>query len=156
MAVSSSRALGLTQITPIASIEIEKIKENWPSNIETRNIPRRKLEQLILEKQVNHNNDWRLDSEKSIEGGVLYLQYLENLWKKAPYSEFMFNLNDESIKNKEMLSIILASYNSGQRRVLNAIKEKDKEYMDAMNLKAAKEYVRKIFSYCNYFETINR
>src|SRR5690606_31070288 len=71
-AVSYARALGLTQITPIANLQIKEETRGWPRYPRLEEMNYFTLKTLISNGKINSHNDWRLDSKLSLEGGALY------------------------------------------------------------------------------------
>jgi len=147
-AVSISRAVGLTQVTPIANKDIRIEKNEWKSYPDSDKLSYLNLKYKIYRGVINKKNDWRLDKHKSLEGGALYLKQLSNFW----------NLE----KNKKLLStkfnrmtktdIILASYNSGASRVKRSIKKHNTNWIWSKELNEARKYVMNIKSYCHKFK----
>jgi Transglycosylase SLT domain len=120
-----AHAVGLTQITPLAAEEIESVKPGW------KKITRR---------------DWRTIPSKSIEGGAIYLQFLNDYWSDADTTQLLLDHNAT-----DMSSIILASYNSGAARVKKDIVDSDEKWLEQPNLKEAFRYVNRVSSYCYHF-----
>jgi|SaaInlStandDraft_2_1057019.scaffolds.fasta_scaffold41151_1 hypothetical protein len=81
-AVSPSRAIGLTQITPLAQAQLQKSSNNWPFYPELENLRVSQIRTLVGLGVINKSNDWRLDEKKSLRGGVNYLSFLNQYWKK--------------------------------------------------------------------------
>lgn len=146
-AVSWAKALGLTQVTPIAAKEIKKRKKvKWQVYPEVEEMSFLKLKTAVATGMINEKNDWRLDKKKSIQGAIHYLEYLENYWKKAK------RRHEVSFDNDLETDLILASYNSGAARVKGIYLEDPKNWYNHNELKEAKKYFRKIKSYCYSFE----
>lgn len=124
-AESWANGLGLTQITPLAKEQIENYKPNWKN-------PRKR--------------DWRLNPARSIEGGAIYLQFLNDYWADSSAQTILqeHNVND-------LNSVVLASYNSGAARVKNDIVNADEDWLAQANLREAFRYVNKVTSYCYHF-----
>ena len=146
--LSFSRALGLTQITPIAHEEINKIKNQWRIYPDFEELPYLNLKAKIFARKINSKNDWRLDNSKAVEGGMLYLDYLQSYWSKESKNEL---LKSQFADNIPMTDILLASYNSGAARVRRAIERKGNDWLFDKKLNEARKYVRNINSYCYSF-----
>lgn len=143
-----AKELGLTQVTPLAHEEIKRFKTNWKIYPEFDETPFLKLKTKILSAVINENNDWRLNQEKSIEGGILYLEYLDQYWSTPEKKEILTTTFNEDIPR---LDILLASYNSGAYRVKKALLKNRKEWLFDDSLDEARKYVMNIKSYCYAF-----
>ncbi len=144
--VSWARAMGLTQMTPIAEDEISDRAddfEKWPHYKGSEHIPASVLKMMVMSGQINEHNDWRLDQELSIKGGLAYLKFLQARWS-SPAMAARF---DEVERTK----LILASYNSGSARVMTALSHYGKNWLKAPELHEAQLYVNRIFSFCDFF-----
>jgi hypothetical protein len=151
-ALSYSKALGLTQITPIAEKEIISEYPEFPRFPKINNLSFLKLKSLISFGKINATNEWRLDPKKSIQGGLAYLNYLKTYWNKNEQKEFLDrNLGDDINFEKEVEWIILASYNSGFTRVRNSIFKNKSSWLNDVELSEARRYVNMISSYCFAF-----
>lgn len=148
-AVSWAKAIGLTQITPLANIDIQKIKPHWKSypNITKMSYPT--LRYKIFKGQINHVNDWRLNSNRSLEGGAIFLQNLITYWNKKQNKQIL----ERTFKNIPLTDIVLASYNSGAFRVKRNLLKKKQNWLWANELKEAQKYVMNIKSYCHQLES---
>ena len=146
-ALSSSRALGLTQVTPAADREIASLHPEWPRSEKVENLPYPILKALVASRQLSGNEDWRLDPQLSIEGGAAYLNFLENYWKLKAKTVSLREAGDAELQP----ALVLASYHSGASRVLKALQTYGPDFINAPELKAAKRYVRRVSSYCSYF-----
>jgi membrane-bound lytic murein transglycosylase MltF len=120
-----AHAVGLTQITPVAAEEIETVKPNW------KNIKKK---------------DWRTIPSKSIEGGAIYLQFLNQYWADQDSTQLLIDHNAT-----DMSAVILASYNSGAARVKKNVADTSDKWLDQPNLKEAFRYVGRVSSYCYHF-----
>lgn len=147
--LSNSRALGLTQITPNADEEIEKLRPNWPRYSKISDASILKLRALIASGRLNGKTDWRLNPEKSIEGGILYLEYLTKYWEKPENIQLIkSNYADFDLG---ITTVIIASYNSGATRVKRAMQEEGKHWLQSQDLTEARKYVNSVMSYCYHF-----
>ena len=145
-AVSSSRAVGLTQITPLAADEVQRFRVDWKRYTKFDVASPRQIKKLIVNKKVTEKQDWRLSPERSVEGGLLYLQYLEYYWADEKNAEIL-----QSRPSIDYGAVILASYNSGAARVKNQILDADTRWLEQPKLKEAYRYVNRISSYCYHF-----
>ncbi|MDC0980458.1 transglycosylase SLT domain-containing protein, partial [Bdellovibrionales bacterium] len=148
-AVSWAKAVGLTQVTPLADQEVAKRYRRWPRSKKIRRLPASLLKSWIHLGKVSPKEDWRLDPERSIQGGYEYLHYLHGYWHKKQNLKVFSSIYGES--PKKLTEIILASYNSGAYRVKSALKSYGPEYLLSSDLNEAKKYVSKVFSYCYHF-----
>lgn len=146
--LSFARALGLTQITPLASKQIEDSTLNWPSYPKLNELSYYEIKALIFLGKLNQKNDWRLNPKLSLEGGAIYLTYLEKYWQKEDNKQILETIFKENIPWSD---VILASYNSGAYRVKKSIVKKGKRWLDDRPLLEAKKYVKNIKSYCTAF-----
>jgi hypothetical protein len=147
-ALSFAKALGLTQITPVAHEEITKIKKDWQIYPKFKKLPYLNLKTKVISSIINNQNDWRLDNTKSIEGGVLYLNYLNNYWSSPEKQEILSDVFKKDIPSTD---IILASYNSGAYRVKKSIMKNREDWLFDKSLNEARKYVMNIKSYCYAF-----
>lgn len=147
-AVSWAKAVGLTQITPLAEKQLLETKE-YSAYPKWGRLPASVLKNYIETGKINKNNDWKLNPIESIKGGFDYLEYISSYWKKPQNIEaFPDQLkgNDE-----ELTSVILASYNSGPSRVKRNLLKKGIRWLEAKELKEARKYVYKVKSYCRQY-----
>jgi len=148
-AVSRSRAIGLTQVTPIGEAEIINDKQEWPRYPGISDMGFWSLRSALAKGQINSTNEWRLDPELSIRGGVEYLKYLNDYWSKPEkVAHIEKHFKGSEIKRSE---ILLASYNSGAARVSQALENDGENFLKNSELGEARKYVRRITSYCDYF-----
>ncbi|OFZ12075.1 MAG: hypothetical protein A2Z20_07560 [Bdellovibrionales bacterium RBG_16_40_8] len=144
--VSRSRAIGLTQVTPLAAQEIEKIHKSWQRYAPFDRQEPKKISSLISHKIVTEKQDWRLNLSRSIEGGATYLQYLDRYWANEDNAKLLSQLTATDYS-----TVILASYNSGAARVKKQILDNQEKWIEQNNLKEAFRYVNKVSSYCYHF-----
>lgn len=144
--VSWAKAIGLTQMTPIAEDEISAQipdYQMWPRYKGIDSMSASVIKLMVLTGGINERNDWKLDKQLSVRGGLAYLTFLQKLWS-TPEAMARF---DEIERTK----LILASYNSGRVRVLAALHRYGKNWLKAPELREARLYVNRIFSYCDFF-----
>ena len=147
-ALSVAKALGLTQVTPVAHREIARVKEDWEIYPGFSELSFMNLRYRLKSKLITPKNDWRLNQEKSIEGGILYLNYLTRYWGTQEKQNLLSEVFDQDVP---MTDILLASYNSGAFRVKKAIQKNQKDWLFDENLNEARKYVMNIKSYCYSF-----
>jgi hypothetical protein len=152
-AISFAKALGLTQVTPMAHTEILKYRPHWKIYPRFSNLPFLNLKSKVITREINSKNDWRLDEKKSIEGGILYLNYLNQYWKTTEKVNILADVFDMDIPKTD---ILLASYNSGAFRVKKSILKNRKDWLFDDSLHEARKYVMNIKSYCYSFHGGNR
>lgn len=144
--VSYAKAVGLTQITPVAEEEIKKMRPDWPSDPRIDELNFLTINEMILNKEINRSQDWRLNPPMAIEGGALYLNYLIDYWSTGE-NKALLNVNP----NISLTSVVLASYNSGPLRVKNKIKADGELWLENNELREAYKYVNSVSSYCYHF-----
>lgn len=144
MAVSSAKAIGLTQVTPVASKEVLKRFPQWPEDERSSELPVSVLRLLIQSRAMTNQHDWRLDEVRSIQGGVAYLDHLARLWQLPDYRLILSTLEQPAIED-----IILASYHSGPNRVRDAIRTHSDQWSLSNELRQARYYIGKVKSYCS-------
>lgn len=152
-AISWAKAVGLTQVTPIANKEIMVLKSDWPVDERINEMSYLQLKARIYMNKINGQTDWRLDKEKSLEGGLLFINKLKGYWSQTSSVRLLKKVFQENIP---WTDIILASYNSGAYRVKKSIKRNRKLWLQDNELKEAKKYVRNIRSYCYAFSDLER
>lgn len=149
--VSWAKAVGLTQVTPIAEDEITAELENWPRYPGLNELPAPVMKMLVLSGHVNETNEWRLDPERSVHGGLAYMKLLSQRWSSP---ESMARIQQHFEDPQEGLTrLILASYNSGYSRVASAFNRHGAGFLQAGELKEARKYVNRITSFCDHFST---
>ena len=151
-ALSFAKALGLTQVTPVAHAEITKYKPEWKMYPRFSTLPYLNLKSKVVSNEINSRNDWRLDEQRSIEGGILYLNYLNEYWMTPEKKEILSDAFADDIPTTD---ILLASYNSGAYRVKKSIIKNKKEWLFDDSLHEARKYVMNIKSYCYSFDQGN-
>lgn len=147
-AISKAWALGLTQVTPTAHQEIKKFKAAWDIYPEFEDLSLRTIKNYLKENKINAGNDWRLDNNKSIEGGILYLDYIKSYWGTPNKKEILSTTFKKGIPE---VDIYLASYNSGPYRVKKSIIKNGENWLFDKSLNEARKYVMNIKSYCYAF-----
>jgi len=146
-AVSWAKAVGLTQITPLAEKQIFE-KKSYIAYPSWNRLPASILKTYIKTGKINSENDWKLNPTTSIDGGVQYLNYIKNYWNRPQNREA---IPLEMKNNEDLTSIILASYNSGPSRVKRRLLRNGTNWLSARELKEAKKYVFKVKSYCREY-----
>lgn len=148
-AVSWAKAIGLTQVTNMASSIVLENEQTWPRYPGIEEMSYLKVKSLILAGKINHLNEWRLNPARSIEGGAYYLRYIEKYWAKKIQSDPVGHMIKS--ENLDMPSIYLASYNSGPARVRAAILKQGKNWKNYSKLREARKYLRQVNSFCSEF-----
>jgi hypothetical protein len=148
-AVSWAKAVGLTQVTPIAEQEILRLNPTWPVYPEFNERPVPSMKALVMSGRVNAKNEWRLEPEQSIRGGIDYTILLSRLWS-TPENTAKIRTYFSDVE-AERTRLILASYHSGYSRVLSALDANGAQWIFAPELSEARNYVNRILSYCSYF-----
>ncbi len=148
-AVSWAKAIGLTQLTHIASEQIGADSKSWPQSREISSLSYMDLKQKVSSGELNHQNEWRLDPKTSLQGGAEYIGYLQKYWNLEENQLWLKKLSGDP--NIVLSQVILASYNSGPARVKNAIISANNEWLKRSELKEASKYIQKVFSYCYHF-----
>lgn len=147
-AVSWAKALGLTQITPLAEEQIMSSTKSWPRR-DISSLSYMELKSQVLSGEINSETDWRLSPRYSIEGGAEYIQYLRSYWALEENAKLLLSLKGDAQLN--LSKVVLASYNAGPARVKNSIQSFGDEWLGDNALKEARKYVKLVFSYCYHF-----
>lgn len=153
MAVSSAKAIGLTQVTKGAAQHVLDTYELYPTFPDLHTYPVPLIKTMILAGTVNPENEWRLNPKYSIRGGIHYLKFVEDYWlSRENHQVLLKNYQEE----EDILDdLILASYNSGPYRVKKALIKRGRNWLESTELNEAKKYVRKVKSYCYHFAANN-
>lgn len=147
-AVSSSKAIGLTQITDIAVQQIDKKTSQWPRR-DLSSVSYSQLKEQITAGELTHEVDWRLEPGLSLKGGASYLKYIISFWNLKDNKQLLL---DAGITTEEQKTdIVLASYNSGPERIKKYILKSNKSWLSDPELKNVRYYISMIYSYCNEF-----
>jgi hypothetical protein len=149
-AVSWARALGLTQVTPLAEADVARQFSDWPRYPGLNDLPFPLLKAFILTEKINSNNEWRLDKERSIRGGLNYTLTLARRWSTPENMDVIRRLGSSDPEG-ERSRLILASYHSGYGRVFSAVNERGSDWLAGDDLSEARKYVNRVFSYCYAF-----
>ncbi len=148
-AVSWAKAIGLTQITNLAEEEIIGDYPHWPRNPKVGLVNYAYLKTLIYMGRINEKNEWRLDPMYSMRGGISYLQYLDNYWRKTQNLTLIKSVYANV--DQGLTDVITASYNSGPSRVRRALETRGYNWINDDELGEAKKYINRISSYCYHF-----
>jgi hypothetical protein len=153
--VSLSRAMGLTQVTPLAEEEVSGVFSRWPRYEGSNTFPAPVLKYLVMSGEINGQNEWRLNPDRSIRGGLLYAQRLADRWVDSEsFSKVSWTGSTDADVEVARTRLVLASYNSGYARVVQAIGRHGSAWLTAPELREARRYVNRIFSYCEAFERV--
>lgn len=151
-AVSWAKAVGLTQITSTAAREVTESRPDWPRYPGIEEMPVDRLKVLIMSGRVNARNEWRLDTRHSIEGGVVFVRILVERWStEGNLEKIRAIFPDQEQAEVAMTQLVLASYHSGYARVRGELDRLGKDWLRSSELKEARKYVNRIFSYCHHF-----
>ena len=150
-AVSHAKAIGLTQVTNLAQTHVLENNEQWPTNKAVTEYSVPIIKTMILTGALNPDNEWRLNHDLSIQGGITFLKYLENYWQRPEHRKLIRKYYGD---NMEIINdLILASYNSGAYRVKKALMRHGRLWIkDSDQLNEARKYIKKVKSYCYHFE----
>lgn len=154
MVVSWAKAMGLTQVTPIADQEIQKKYPHWPRFPNVSSMPVSWLKTLIALEKINPDNDWRMDIQRSIRGGITFAQMIADRWYEDQNYVVVKSLWPNSTDH-ELSKLILASYHSGFARIRYALKLHGRDWMAINRLREARFYVNRIMSYCFHFSHLD-
>lgn len=149
LAISRKKALGLTQITAAGEAEVAKMNAEWPRHPELGDMSVPFLRFEVMRGKIHSGNEWRLNPELSIIGGVEYLNYISEYWHKKDKQLLLHR--DLITSDAAFTEIMLASYNSGPARVSEAVQRRGLDWLNDKELKEAKKYVRRVSSYCAHF-----
>ena len=148
-AVSWAKAIGLTQITPLAEEQVATSVENWPRYPGINSLSYITLKSKIYLGEIDREKEWRLNPEQSLIGGLTYFQYLQNYWSLDANKKLVDELGGD--RNKVLTELILASYNSGAARVKKAVIQKQHNWKQHHSLREAVRYLKKVSSYCYHY-----
>jgi hypothetical protein len=145
-AVSWAKAIGLTQVTSLAEQQIIEVVKEWPRDPNISELSYLTLKSKILMDEINADTEWRLDPEKSLLGGVAYLDYLKDYWSRSDNEQLYQRIlgDDPDV----FTDIVLASYNSGPARVKRALNKHQHMWKKDDQLKEAVRYLKKVKSFC--------
>lgn len=149
-AVSWARAVGLTQVTPIAEQEVARQFSSWPRYPGINEMPMPILKAMIFAGKVNSTNEWRLNRELSLRGGLSITQSLAKRWSTSENEEIIRRIARDNPET-ERSRLILASYQSGYSRVATAVNRYGSNWLEDDELSEARKYINRIFSYCYTF-----
>lgn len=147
--VSWARGIGLTQVTPVAEDEISKTYSNWPKYPGLNAMPILWVKMMVMAEEVNAKNEWRLDMDRSIQGGLAFASTLLKRWNEPEGMSWIAKMDEPTDLSRTKL--LLASYHSGYSRVMSALRKHGKHWIRAPELRAARSYVNRILSYCSCF-----
>lgn len=151
-AVSPARAIGLTQMTGLAEAEIIAQFGHFPRYPQLSSMNLLSIKLAIMQGSIHANNEWRLNPEFSIAGGVEYLRYILDYWSRPDKRAFVM---DRVLHNEYAFSdVVLASYNSGAARVSQALERLGGKWLQDQQLGEARKYVRRVNSFCDYYEQL--
>jgi hypothetical protein len=150
-ALSWARALGLTQVTPSAEEEVLQTRKDWPHYPGLNDLPIGWVKALIMTGKVNAKNEWRLNQEQSIEGGLEYTKILAKRWSSPENAAKIHGTFHDP--EKAYTQLILASYHSGYARVSGALARDGAGWLKDSDLTEARKYVNRISSFCHSFST---
>lgn len=148
-AISWAKAIGLTQVTSLAEQHVLEKHPEWPRYEGLSGFSYPRVKSLIMLGKINKENEWRLNIDMSIQGGIEYLRFVESYWSIKANKDII----DKIFPNRPEVyeEIVLASYNSGPYRVKKAIYKLEKNWLESEKLQEARKYVRKVKSYCYHF-----
>lgn len=148
-AISWAKAIGLTQVTSLAEEHVIEKHPDWPRYEGLSNFSYPRIKSLILLGKINKKNEWRLNKELSIKGGIEYLRFVESYWSTKANKDIIKKVFPNRPEVYE--EVILASYNSGPYRVKKSIFKLGNNWLKSEKLNEARKYVRKVKSYCFHF-----
>ena len=146
-AVSWAKAIGLTQMTPLAEEEVIEDYKDWPRHPGINDLTYFTIKSKIYLGEIDDNSEWRLDPKKSLQGGLAYITYLYEYW--SSHKELIDTLPGDPKVN--LSEVILASYNSGAARVKAALLQDKENWKKNSSLKEAIKYLKKVSSFCFHF-----
>lgn len=147
--VSSAKALGLMQITPLADRQIQSLFPNWPRDSRVEQLSASRVRSLVTNGELTATHDWRLDPKLSFQGGVAIFKDMQSFWNRSEakallQNEFKGPAPDET-------TLLLASYHAGPSRVRRAILDYGDRYLEDDELKTTRRYIQRVKSYCHHF-----
>lgn len=148
LAVSSAKAIGLTQMTDVALQQIEKKTSQWPRR-DLSSVTHSEVKEQITAGELTPQSDWRLEPNLSLKGGASYLKYILSFWNSKDNQLLLKEAN--LISKEQITDVVLASYNSGPERVKRIISKSRDKWMSDPEIKNIQYYLNMIYSYCNDF-----
>lgn len=149
-AVSWAKAVGLTQVTPVAEQEILREYPHFPRYPGLNSASVAWIKTLIAIGRANDRNEWRLHRERSIVGGVRYFRQLSKYWA-SPRNLARIHRYFPKAAERTHAELVLASYNGGFVRVSQALSRRGRRWIEDPELGEARRYVRRIESLCYHF-----
>lgn len=147
-AVSSAKAIGLTQITDIAQQQIDKKTSQWPRR-DLSSVSYAQIKDEITAGEFSHEADWRLEPGLSLKGGASYLKYIVSFWNLKEQKQLLQEANITT--DEQVTDIVIASYNSGPDRIKKYIQKNKNNWLQDPELENVRYYINMIYSYCNDF-----
>lgn len=144
-AISTYKAIGLTQMTNIAEKEIIEQAGNWPRYPGISDLSFWELKYKIVKEDIHEQNEWRMDPKLSLLGGSLYLNKLKTYWARADKQKLVKD------SGSTLTQVILASYNIGPATVSRAIERKKKKWLTDHEGATSTKYVNLVGDYCQKF-----
>lgn len=148
-AVSWAKAIGLTQMTPLAEEQVFDDVKDWPRYPGINTLSYLSLKSKVMRGVIDDEKEWRLDPQKSLKGGMSYFKYLQDYWNLEANRQVRQKLSGD--ENKNLTEIILASYNSGAARVKQALEQKNDQWKQHDSLREAVKYLRRVTSFCYHY-----
>ena len=99
--------------------------------------------------EIHDGKEWRLDPEKSLLGGMTYVEYLQRYWALPNNQALLDGLDGD--RDHNLTQLILASYNSGAARVKRAVKTMNNDWQKHQSLREAVKYLKRVSSYCFHY-----
>lgn len=148
-AVSWAKAIGLTQITPLAEKQLMDHLKDWPRHPGINKLSYLTLKSKIYLGEIDDTSEWRLDPSRSLHGGMAYIDYLKKYWSHEENKKLIRSLDGDF--DQIFSELVLASYNSGAARVKKAVINHKDQWKQQSYLREAAKYVKKVSSYCYHY-----
>ncbi|MGE4106847.1 MAG: transglycosylase SLT domain-containing protein [Bacteriovoracia bacterium] len=150
--ISWAKAIGLTQMTTLAEQEVIHQFPDFPRYPQAHEMPVPWLRALVMLKKMNPENEWRLDTRKSVRGGLAYAHYLADRWSTPENLDYI----RKTFPDPEMAhtQLMLASYNAGYSRVYASLKKHGRGWLKTQEMRGIRGYVNRTVSYCYHFSKV--
>lgn len=149
-AVSWERAIGLTQVAVSSENSVLSKFPAFPSYPGLNAMSAARIKALVLLGKVHGGNEWRLNEEMSVQGGLVRLDFVRRFW----YAPENFAIVQNSFQDTEagIAQVILASYRAGPTKVKRALLAHGANWLrEDEALDDVQAYIHRIFSYCYHF-----
>lgn len=148
--VTWKKTVGLTQINDLVAQFLSARYPEWPQYRPGTRMSVGLFKAKILSGYIHSGNEWRLDEEKAIRGGLEWIEHLRALWERPDDQRL---LKEASLTDAQAMGdLLLASYHVGVKRVQESMRQYGRRWLQSAELRDAYRYVRRVRSYCYHFQ----